>query len=147
MSQVSKYPIQKDVYYEIFDTFLQTIADLSTKNEVSIFFDEFLTSTEKVMFSKRLAAGLMIAEGYDYKQIQELLKTSTGTISTFSSFYKYSTGYKKVIDGIRSDKKISQFLINLGEKISAVGSFGGKGSRTWKSINRSLKTKRSKLLR
>lgn len=146
MSQVSKHPLQKEVYNEIFDTFLQTIASLNTKGEVASFFEEFLTPTEKIMFSKRLAAGLLIAEGYDYKQISNLLKTSSTTISTFSAFYKYGKGYKKVIDNIKINKEVSEFLRNIGEKISALGSFGGKGSSTWKNINKSLKNKKSKLL-
>lgn len=147
MSQVSKYPVQKDVYDEIFDTFLQTIASLTTKTDVLNFFNEFLTPTEKIMFSKRLAAGLLIAEGYDYKQIQNLLKTSTATISTFSSFYKYGEGYKRVIDRIRVNKRVEEFLLVLGEKISALGTFGRKGSGAWKVINKNLKDKKSKLLR
>ncbi|MCX6705056.1 MAG: Trp family transcriptional regulator [Candidatus Woesebacteria bacterium] len=146
MSQVSKYPIQKDVYDEIFDTFLQTIASLNTKREVLEFFNEFLTPTEKIMFSKRLAAGLLISEGYDYKEISNLLKTSSATISTFSSFYKYGEGYKKVVDKIKTDKEITEFLRMIGEKISALGTFGGKGSGTWKAVNKKLKDKRSKLL-
>src|SRR6266478_8242039 len=114
MSQVSKYPIQKEIYNEIFDTFLQTIANLNTKQEVLEFFNEFLTPTEKIMFSKRLAAGLLIAEGYGYREISDLLKTSSATVSTFSSFYKYGEGYKKVIDKIKKDKKIAEFLRVIG---------------------------------
>lgn len=147
MSQVSKYPIQKEVYDEIFDTFLQTIANLNTKREVLEFFNEFLTPTEKVMFSKRLAAGLLISEGYGYKEISNLLKTSSATISAFSSFYKYGDGYKKVVDKIKVDKEIAEFLRTIGEKISALGTFGGRGSNTWRSINKELKSKKSKLLR
>ena len=146
MSQVSKYPIQKEVYDEIFDTFLQTIADLHTKDEVLEFFTEFLTPTEKVMFSKRLAAGLLIAGGYDYREISNLLKTSSATISTFSSFYKYGEGYKKIINKIKSDKKVAEFLRMVGEKISALGTFGGKGSGVSRIINKQLRNKKSKLL-
>lgn len=147
MSQVSKYPLSKEVYNEIFDTFLQTIANLKTKSEVLQFFNEFLTPTERIMFSKRLAAGLLIAEGYSYSEISTLLKTSTTTISTFSSFYKYGEGYKKVIDKIKINKEVSEFLRSIGEKFSALGSFGGKGSGTWRAINKELKDKKSKLLR
>ncbi len=146
MSQVSKYPIQKEVYNEILDTFLQTIANLVTKQEVLEFFNEFLTANEKIMFSKRLAAGLLIAEGYDYKEIRDLLKISTATISTFSSFYKYGIGYKRVIDKLKKDKEITEFLIVIAEKVSALGMFGGKGSGTWKNINKKLKQNKSKLL-
>jgi len=147
MSQVSKYPVQKEVYDEIFNTFLQTIANLTTKRDVLSFFDEFLTPTEKIMFSKRLAAGLLIAEGYDYKEIVNLLKISTATIATFSSFYKYGESYKKVIDKIKTGKEVSEFLRNLGEKISGLGTFGGKGSNAWKIVNKNFKLKKSKLLR
>lgn len=147
MTQISKYPVQKDVYDEIFDTFLQVIANLNTKDRVLEFFDEFLTPTEKIMFSKRLAIGLLIAEGCDYKEIKNLLKISSGTISIFSSFYKYGEGYKGVIDKIKTDKEVSEFLRKIGEKISALSSFGGKGSSAWRSINRDIRQKRSKLLR
>jgi len=147
MSQVSKYPLEKELYKEIFDTFLQTIASLKTKDEVSEFFEEFLTPTEKIMFAKRLAAGLLIAEGYDYREISNLLKISSATISTFSSFYKYGKGYKKVISKIKMDKEISEFLRVIGEKISSLGTFGGKGSYAWRAINKELKQKKSKLLR
>ncbi len=147
MSQVSKYPVQKDVYDEIFDTFLQVIVNLRTKDEVRKFFNEFLTPTERVMFSKRLAAGLLIAEGYEYRDISNLLKTSSSTIATFSSYYKYGDGYKKVIDKIKTDKEISEFLRLIAEKITVIGTFGGKGSGAWKVINKDLKNKKSKLLR
>ena len=70
MSQVSKYPVRKDVYEEIFETLLETIAGLTTKKDVSAFFNEFLTPTERIMFAKRLAVGLLIAKGYDYKDIR-----------------------------------------------------------------------------
>jgi uncharacterized protein YerC len=147
MSQVSRYPIEKDVFNEIFDTFLQTVANLNTKSSVSEFFEEFLTPTEKIMFAKRLAVGLLIAEGYDYKEIISLLKLSTGTVSIASSSYRYGEGYRKVINKIKSDKEILEFLREIGEKISSLGTFGGKGSATWREINMTLKRKKSKLLR
>lgn len=147
MSQVSKYQISKDIYDEIYSTFLQTIVNLRTKGEVSDFLEEFLTPTEKIMFAKRLATGLLIAEGFDYKEIVNLLKISSGTISIFSSFYKYGTGYKKIIDKIKTNKEIIEFLRYVGVKISGLGSFGGKGSSSWRTINKDLKNKKSKLLR
>ena len=147
MSQVSKYVLSKDVYNEIFNTFLQTIASLNTKRAVLEFFNEFLTPNEKIMFSKRLAAGLLISEGYDYKEILILLKTSTSTIATFSSFYKYGESYRKVIDKIKTNKEIGTFLLNMGEKIASIGSFGGKGSGMWRSVGKALKKRKSILLR
>ena len=146
MSQVSKYPIQKDVYNEIFNTFLETIAGLITKEQVSSFFDEFLTPTEKIMFAKRLAVGILIAEKYDYTEIKNLLKVSSATIAAFSTYYKYGENYRRIIDKIRADKRIKNFLIKLGEFVANLNSFGGKGAGAWREVAKSLKSKRSKIL-
>lgn len=147
MSQVSKYPIQKEVYNEIFDTFLKTIASLKTKDQVLSFFTEFLTPTERIMFSKRLAAGLLISEGYDYKKIKYILKISTSTISTFSANYKYGSGYRKVVDKIKLNNEIQEFLLNIGENIAKIGRIGGKGSDAWKSVYKDINRRKKKLLR
>lgn len=144
MSQVSKYPIRKDVYEEIFETLLETIAGLTTKKSVSAFFEEFLTPTERIMFAKRLAVGLLIAKNYDYKEIRELLKVSTATIASYSAFYKYSKGYKEVISKILRDEKIEEFLLSLAEKIASVGAAGGSKSGSWVYLRNQIKSKKVK---
>lgn len=147
MSQISKFKIDKKVYDEIYDTFLQVITDLNSKENAEGFFKEFFTPTEKVMFSKRLAAGILIAQGFDYREITQILKMSTSTISSFSLFYKYGSGYKSVVDKIVANKKISNLFNSLAENISRIGSIGGKGSSVWREINKITKNKKSKILR
>ncbi len=144
MSQVSKYPIRKDVYEEIFETLLETIAGLTTKKEVSAFFNEFLTPTERIMFAKRLATGLLIAKGYDYREICDLLKVSTATISSYSTFYKYGTGYKEVINKVLRDEKIERFLLGLAEKIATLGAAGRSKSGSWIYLRNQIKSKKLK---
>jgi len=142
MSQVSKYPVRKDVYEEIFDTFLETIASLTTKKDVSIFFSEFLTPTERIMFAKRLAIGLLIAKDYDYREISELIRVSTATIAGYSLFYKYGIGYRKVINNILQNEKIEKFLLGLAEKIASVGAMGGSKSGGWVYLRNQIKKKK-----
>lgn len=144
MSQVSKYPIRKDVYEEIFKTLLETIAGLTTKESVSAFFEEFLTPTERIMFAKRLAVGLLIAKGYDYKEIRELLKVSSTTIASYSAFYKYGEGYREVINKILRNQKIEEFLLSLAEKVSSVAAMGGTKSGSWIYLRNQIKKKRLK---
>lgn len=146
MTRVSKKLIDKEIYNEIFNTLFQTVANLSNKGDVEVFFDEFLSPNERLMFAKRLAVGLLIAEGYDYTTIMNLLKVSTTTVSVYSSYYKYGKGYKKIIDKIRAYKKVRQFLLELVEGISSVGKIGGKGSAGWRELNRQVKKSKSKLL-
>lgn len=144
MSQVSKYPVRKDVYEEIFETLLETIAGLTTKRSVASFFEEFLTPTERIMFAKRLAVGLLIAKGYDYKDIRELLRVSTATIASYSAYYKYGSGYKEVINEILRNQKIEEFLLSLAEKISSAAAMGGSKSGSWIYLRNQIKKKRLK---
>ena len=144
MSQVSKYPIRKDVYEEIFETLLETIAGLTTKKSVSAFFEEFLTPTERIMFAKRLAVGLLIAKGYDYKEIGDLLKVSSSTIGDYSISYKYGKGYREVIDKIVRDEKIERFLLGLAEKLTEVGAMGGSKSGGWIYLRNQIRKKKYK---
>ncbi|OGM60034.1 hypothetical protein A3A75_01360 [Candidatus Woesebacteria bacterium RIFCSPLOWO2_01_FULL_39_10] len=53
MTQVSKYPVSKDVYDRIFEIFLKTVTGLYTKKITSNFFKEFLTQTEQVIPLRR----------------------------------------------------------------------------------------------
>ena len=118
MPQVSKYPVSKDIYERIFDVFLKTIANLTTKNQVVSFFDEFLSPTERIMLCKRLAVAFLLAKEYDYRTISKILRVSTTTVGTVAISYKYKKNYKKVIENILKDEKIEEFWVNVGEKVA-----------------------------
>ena len=143
MAQVSKYPVRKDVYNEIFEVFLETIANLDTKKKVAVFFEEFLTPTERIMLAKRLAIGLFISKGYNYQEISDLLRVSTSTIADYAIVYKYKNGYKEVVNQILKSKQIERFLLSLGEKIASIGAMGGSKSGGWIYLRNELKKKRS----
>lgn len=146
MAQVSKRLLKNEVYNEIFQTLLTTVAKLNTKSRVSDFFDDFLSPTEKVMFSKRLAIGILIAEKRNYSEIKEILKVSGATVARLALLYRYGRGYRDVVDNIRKNKEVREFLIELGIEISSIGAWGGKGSTTWRAAGKSLKEKKSNLV-
>lgn len=131
MSQVSKYLIEKNTINEIFNIFLQAIADLRNKKEVSNFFDEFLTPTEKTMLAKRLAIGVFLSKGFNYRLISKLLKVSTSTVSIYNLSYKYKNNYKNVVNKILRRKAVELFFLNMSEFIAKVGAIGGAKSSGW----------------
>ena len=45
------------------------------------FFDDLLTPTERIMFSKRLAILYLLAKGYTVRSIQEMLRVSPSTVA------------------------------------------------------------------
>lgn len=111
------------------------------------FLSEFLSPNEKIMFAKRLSVGILIAQNFDYIDIKKLLKVSNSTVSIYSLRYKYGDSYRKIIDKVKAQKQIKEFLIGIAETMSLMGSWGGKGSGAWKGLGKELKDKKSKLLR
>ena len=142
MAQVSKYPISKEVYKYIFDVFLKTVAELRTKREVQQFFDEFLSPTERIMFTKRLAIGILLAKKYNYREISKLLRVSLTTIGGISLLYKYGNNFRTIIDKLLADEKMEEVWLKVGEKISGVLSSGGSKAGGWFYLKQNLRKKR-----
>ncbi|OGG01901.1 hypothetical protein A2Z33_01520 [Candidatus Gottesmanbacteria bacterium RBG_16_52_11] len=110
MSQVSNYPVNKDIFYEIRDEFLWVLADLRNADDVKAFYSDFFTKTERIMFAKRLAIAFMIRQGMKYDDIRRVLHVSTSTISAVAAWMeKGGDGVKRVIDRLSAEHKMLQF--------------------------------------
>lgn len=139
MSQVSKYPISSKVYDRISDVFLGIFAGLKTKKEVQNFFNEFLTPTEKIMLTKRFAISLLLAKGFDYRNISRTLKVSSTTICEVSVQYKYGTTLQKITQTLIKNEDIKDFWLEIAEALTSMGTVGTKGTSGWKYLNTKIK--------
>lgn len=142
MAQISKYPISKSVYERIFDLMLQTFSKFNTKKEVSDFIAEFLTPTERIMLSKRLAISLLLAKNYSYEEISQTLKVSKGTIGSVSSQYKYGSSLRNIINQLLKTEGIEDFWLEIADMFTSIGSIGSKGTKGWRYLNAEIKKKR-----
>lgn len=146
MTQISKYRMSQSISDQITGFLFETIANLKTKSQVSEFFNDFLTSTEKIMFSKRLAIGYLIAKNYNQREISRVLKVSTTTVSTFSSIYKSSNSYKKMVDQILNRSKNKEMILDLAEGVAEIGAIGGAKSAGWFNVRNEIQKKKRELL-
>lgn len=146
MTQVSKYKVPQKINDQILDIFSQTVADLKTKEQVVNFFDEFITPTEKIMFSKRLAIGYLIAKGYDYREVSRTLKVSTTTVSNFASKYKYGINYKIIVDKILFKLKTREMFLDIAEGFAEMGAIGGAKSAGYFNLRNEIKKRKANLL-
>ena len=89
MTQVSKRPVEEEVWERIFDIYLASLTSLS-KKELEAFFEDFYTPTEKIMFAKRFACAVLLVKGKDYKTIMDTLKITPPTVAKISMHIKYS---------------------------------------------------------
>ncbi len=121
MTQVSKYPIHKDVEKRMFEIFKNTISSLKNAEDIENFLEDFLSPVEKIMLAKRLSIAVLLAKGYRYPSIAKILRVTPPTIASVSISLKYSgKGYKKMVEKILRDEKVDAFWEKMEEVISNI---------------------------
>jgi len=145
MAQVSKYPISKNVFDRIFEIFLRTFIEIKNKEEADQFISDFLTPTEKIMLSKRLAIAFLLEKNYDYRTIQGIIRVSSPTITSVNMVRKYgSDGYKKLISKITKEEKLMNLLENSISKLLSMPSSLERESGSWTYLKREVEKQRMK---
>jgi uncharacterized protein YerC len=126
MAQVSRHHMPKSVQKNIIESFWWLIGHLSAKDEVDTFLNEFLTETEKIMLSKRLAIALMIQNGYTFEQIRDTLKVSTSTVLRISHWIQKSgAGYQVALKKLAQKEHSELFWKEIENLLELIG----KGKR------------------
>ncbi|OGM13055.1 hypothetical protein A2W15_06175 [Candidatus Woesebacteria bacterium RBG_16_41_13] len=132
MTQISKRQLRKEIEQSVYDIFWDTIVRIAKREEAESFFSEFLTRTERVNFTKRLAVAILLYKNYDWRTIGDILKVSMGTISKIDSKID-SLGFKTIFTKFEKEEKWRRFRENLskvyliltrGHKVAALGKEG-----------------------
>jgi uncharacterized protein YerC len=144
MSQISKYPVSKEVYNRIFDILINTITGLYSKKSSSSFIRELLTPTEQIMLAKRLAIAFLLSKNYKHREISKILRVSTSTINRVAYTYGKSANYKNIVNKILQSEKMEDFWLNVGEVISKVLSSGYSKSSSWRYLRAEVEKEKSR---
>ena len=142
MPRVSKNPISPEVYKEITQAFVRTLAKVGDDHVLSKFLDDLLTPTEKLMLSKRLMVAVLIQRGYSYGAVCRVLKMSKTTVHLIRrDMVKSGEGYRKVFELFFRETKGERILSIIERFLQAI-TLPVKGSpssmRQWKrSLRRS----------
>lgn len=121
MSQVSGFPIHKKVEERMFEIFKSTISSLKNSQEIDDFLEDFLSPVEKIMLSKRLSIAILLAKGYTYPSIANILRVTPSTIAMVSLRFKYSgKGYKRMVERILSAEKRDNFWQKIEDVLSNI---------------------------
>lgn len=111
MPQVSRRQLSKHVEQRLFTLFFKSFAKLSSPSEIQKFLYDLLSPTEQTMLAKRLAIALLLAKGYTYETIKDILKVSQETISRVNVALNYQgEGYRMVIQKAICDEKLGEIL-------------------------------------
>jgi|SRR3989338_11700121 len=143
MTQVSKRFLQKQVEERILDLFWTSLSSLSAKDKVSLFLDDLLSPTEKLMLSKRVAIAFMLMKGYDYPTINNRLKVSDQTIWNVKvNLTHRGKGYKMAIENIMQKEKWEKFWQDLDNFFEEI--LPPRYGTNWKEARRKQWEKRLK---
>lgn len=88
MPHVSRSLLKDEVWQKIADLFFQTLINVKDKKTVRTFTSGFLTSTEKVMLTKRLAVFFLLEKGVKSEEMARFLKMSTSTMSRLKLWHQ-----------------------------------------------------------
>ena len=87
---------------------VQTVSDLKTPQETEEFLADFLTSSERETFAKRLAVAYWLKKGRSYSNIKENLKVSSATISTVADLLD-KKGVQDALKKLEADEWANQW--------------------------------------
>jgi uncharacterized protein YerC len=133
MPQVSKNLLSKEVEDKVLGIFLETFAQIRTKERAEKLLSDLLTPTERVMLAKRLAIAYMVFKGYDYRTISRVLKVSLATVARIKNTQSLSgEGFKLVIKKMVLYDKIDTFLAEMVEKATGVIPPKGRDWSQWR---------------
>lgn len=111
MSQVSKRTLSKNIEKKLFEIFFKSLAKLSNSSDIEKFLGDLLGPVERTMLAKRLAIALLLAKGYQYETIKDILKVSQETIARVNIALNYQgDGYQMVIQKILRDEKLGEIF-------------------------------------
>lgn len=107
MTQVSKRPLDKDVYSRIFEIFITAFIEINNKEKAEKFLTEIFSETEQIMIAKRLAIAFLLTKKYSFEAINKMLKVSVSTICRVnSSVKKEKSAYAAILQEV--EKHLSQ---------------------------------------
>lgn len=135
MAQVSRRTLGKKVEERILDLFWTSFSKMSKKGDMILFLEDLLTSTEKVMLSKRLSIAFLLVKGYDYRSICNLLKVSSPTVWAVNLNLKHTgLGYKKAIENIINKESWNNFWQSVNDFME--DALPPRHGTDWKEVRR-----------
>lgn len=137
MSHVSSRKVKKEILNKLYNEFGKAFEKSARKLQASLFLNDLLTKTEKIMLAKRFAVIYLLSQEVPVSYIAESLNMSYSTI--FKMSLKYDLGkYSLMLKSIDQEK---ENLWKILEKILRAGLPPRAGRGRWKFLYEKNKKK------
>lgn len=121
MSRVSKFKIDKNLENQIVDQFWNFLGKVNSSKTSSEFFSDFLTSSEKIMLSKRFATLILLVREKSPTEIQNSIHVTFSTIGSVSAWLKNAKPEtQKLLQKISREKNWETVLDKVDEILDKI---------------------------
>ncbi len=110
MAQLSRRYLRPDILKKILDIFISSFSRIKDEQMTQKFFEEFLTSTERLMLAKRIVCLYLLYKKISPKQISDLIKVSTGTTARYKILLEKNTIIQEIFSEILVSEKLRKFI-------------------------------------
>ena len=93
---------------QIDQAFTQVLTEIKNTDQSSCFVSGFFTSSEKDIFTKRLAIAYWLKKGRSYENIKQNLKVSSATIASIQQELK-KPGWKLALEKVMAEEWASKW--------------------------------------
>jgi len=119
MSQISKYPLNKQIEIRVYEVLTESIAEARTHQTVQKLLEDLLSPTERLMLAKRLSIALLLLKKYNHRTVSQWLKVSLGTVGKVSLALQHGNGgYQTVIGSILKKEELKEFIQKIDDAIA-----------------------------
>jgi len=110
MPMISKNKVDYDVLEKLFSLFFEIIGKRRNQQEFRKILFDILSSTERIMISKRIAIIYLLTKNIDYRIICEVLKVSAATVFKYRLKIEESKGIVPLLKKILLHENIENFF-------------------------------------
>jgi uncharacterized protein YerC len=130
MTQISRYPLQKQVEERVYEVLMESVAAANNSVSVNCLLEDLLSPTERLMIAKRISIALLLIKKYDQRTISKWLKVSLATVSKVSLvLQKGKGGYQTIIGSLLNKEELNKFIQRIDD---AIADFLPPMSRNWR---------------
>jgi len=104
-----KSKLTKKEQEELLIDFCRVLAEIKNPEEAAFFIKDLLSQSEAEMLAKRIQIARYLIQGMNYRDIEDLLKVSHGTIARVNTWLSlYGEGYRIMVERLDKNKKIEK---------------------------------------
>ena len=132
MPHQSRHRLTADQINQLSQTLVTAVSLIRERDGLAQFFNDLLTTTEKVMLGKRLLIALFLGQGRSYAEISRVLRVGEQTIAAVSErLERDGRGFRLVLQKLEKEEKLDKLFMEItkgfGDLVKQLPRKAGRG--------------------